>query len=75
MFWKKKKSEKKKNIRTQASKIAADKRAEIGEDTLNEIRSAIMARKNSPLEKAKRQIAQANQDKVRDNIRFWLDEK
>ena len=77
MFWKKKKKAKKptrEEIIAQATKAAADKRAEIGEETLDKIRNAIHQRENSALEQAKRKVKAMDDDKVRDNIRHWMRE-
>lgn len=78
MFWKKKKEAKKskrEQILDQAKKTAAGKRAEIGDETLGQIREAIMKKENSALERAKKQVKEMDDDKVRDNIRFWMQEK
>lgn len=75
MFWKKKKPKKQPDIRQQAAEIAKEKRAEIGEEALNDIRKAIMAQENSATEKAKRQIMAGDTDKLRDNLKFWMEEK
>ena len=77
MFWKKKKKPAKptrEEIIAQATKAAADKREEIGEDTLDQIRDAIMEKENSALEQAKRKVKAMDDDKVRDNIRHWMRE-
>ncbi len=52
----------------------AAKRAEIGEEALDQIKHAIMKRESSALEGAKRAILAADEDKVRDNLTHWLRE-
>lgn len=76
MFWKKKaaKPTKRAQVVDEAQQIIATKRTEIGKETLDQIKSAIMNRETSALERAKKTIIQADQDKVRDNINFWLRE-
>lgn len=78
MFWKKKKKPQKtgrEDIMAKAQAIAKDKTAEIGEDRLSEIRHALMKRENSPLEQAKKKVMHMNEDKVRDNLKYWLHDK
>ena len=78
MFWRKKKKPQKtqrEQIIEQATKAASDKRTEIGEDTLDEIRDALMKRENSALEQARRKIQNMDEDKVRDNIKYWMQGK
>lgn len=77
MFWKKKSKEAKPSreaILRQAQADMAAKRTEIGEQTLDHIRQAIAGHENSALEKAKKQIFNADEDKVRDHIDLWLKE-
>lgn len=77
MFWKKKKKPTKPcrdDILQQAKESLADKRAEIGDEALDQIRSAIMSRENSALQNAKKIILNTDKDKVRDNLNLWLRE-
>lgn len=77
MFWKKKSKPKnatREQILKKAQKAMAEKREEIGDETLAEIQKAILKKENSILEKSKRQIMAADQDKVRDNISLLLKE-
>ena len=78
MFWKKKKAKKPVNrdeILAQATKNVAEAREQIGEDTLDKIRRKLMEKENSALERAKRKIKAMDDDKVRDNISFWMRQK
>lgn len=59
----------------QAKANAAAARAEIGDETLRQIREALMRKQASPLEQAKAKIKAADVDKVRDHIQFWLREE
>jgi hypothetical protein len=78
MFWKKKKKAKKpsrEEIIKQATQAAASKREEIGEETLDQIRDAIMKKESSALEQAKRRVKEMDDEKVRDNLRYWMREE
>lgn len=78
MFWKKKKKPKKpsrEEIIAQAKAAATAKREEIGDETLDQIRQVIMKKESSALAKAKKQVKEMDDDKVRDNLKFWLQEK
>jgi len=86
MFWKKKEKILKKavantskptreEILEQARKNAAAARAEIGDETLEKIREALMKKQNSVLERAKAQIRAADEDKVRDHIKYMIREE
>lgn len=79
MFWKKKPSKpvvpakpSRDDILRQARENAAAARAEIGDETLQKIKEAMMKKESSPLEQAKRQIRAMDQDKVRDHLSLWL---
>lgn len=86
MFWKKKKSGEGKETAKDAGKPSreeiiakakasmASARAEIGDETLDKIKEAMMKKQASVIEKAKAQIKAADADKVRDNIQFMLRE-
>lgn len=58
--------------RAKASMAAA--RAEIGDETLDKIREAMMKKQASAIEQAKARIKAADTDKVRDNIQFMMRE-
>lgn len=90
MFWKKKNKGKtpekgkdpgtsagkpsREQILAQARANAAAARAEIGDETLEKIKEALLKKQQSAIEQAKRQIKAADQDKVRDNIKFMMSE-
>ena len=90
MFWKKKGKSKpsedgaqskdaaakpsREQILAQAKANAAAARAEIGDETLDKIKAALLKKQASAIEQAKKQILNANQDKVRDNIKFMMGE-
>ena len=87
MFWKKKNKGKdpskpadpagklsREQILAQARANAAAARAEIGDETLEKIKEALLKKQQSAIEQAKRQIQAADQDKVRDNIKFMMSE-
>lgn len=82
MFWKKKpKVDKKKAAKpTREELIAQAKanmsaaRAEIGDETLEKIREALVKKQSSAVEKAKAQIRATDADKVRDHIQFMMRE-
>jgi hypothetical protein len=61
-------------ILAQAKANAASARAEIGDETLDKIKEALLKKQASAIEQAKRQIQAADQDKVRDNIKFMMNE-
>lgn len=83
MFFKKKKPSPKKakaeggkmtreQILAQAKANMSAARAEIGDETLEKIKEALMKKQSSAIEKAKAQIKNADVDKVRDNIQFMI---
>lgn len=90
MFWKKKPKAKKQpdgpkappaagkssrdQIIAQAKANAAAARADIGDDTLDEIRAAIIRKQNSPAEKAKQIIKAMDHSVVRDHLSDLLKE-
>jgi hypothetical protein len=77
MFWKKKpknKKSKREVVIDQANQAMANKREEIGDEAMADIKNAIMKKQNSALEQSKRQILSADEDKVRDNLALWLRE-
>lgn len=79
MFWKKKKNKKSQKtsreaILAQAKANAAAAREEIGDDTLEKIKKALLEKENSPFAQAKRRIEAMDEDKVRDNVSLWMRE-
>lgn len=79
MFWKKKKPKTAKQtsreeILAQAKANASAAREEIGDDTLDKIREALLKKENAPFAQAKRRIEAMDQDKVRDNVALWMRE-
>lgn len=79
MFWKKKKplleapaKPSREEILAQAKANAAAARAEIGEETLDKIRDAIVRRQQSNIEQAKAHIKRQDTAKVADHIQFML---
>ena len=86
MFWSKKDKKKssksaenggkptREEIIAQAKKNMASARAEIGDETLEKIKAAMMKKQQSVLEQAKIQIKSADVNKVRDNIQFMMRE-
>lgn len=77
MFWKKKKPKKttREDITTNAKKAAHQKREEIGDETLDAIRAAILKRQNDPMAKAQKQIKGTDMEKVVDNLSVWMKDK
>ncbi|MAZ76938.1 MAG: hypothetical protein CMH31_06530 [Micavibrio sp.] len=79
MFWKKKEPKKDKKpsreeILAQAKANASAAREEIGDDTLDKIREALLKKENSPFAQAKKRIEAMDHDKVRDNVSLWMRE-
>ncbi len=80
-FWKKKSQPtetakmSRADILAQAKANAASARAEIGDETLDKIKEAMMRKQNSDFEKAKQSIKTMDQDKVRDHLSLWLNDK
>ncbi len=81
MFWKKKDKAKpaggkgkptREQILAQAKANMSAARAEIGDETLEKIKEALLKKQSSAIEKAKAQIKTADVDKVRDNIQFMI---
>jgi len=78
MFWRKKKKSAAQNrdeIIAKAKAVAAAKTQEIGEDTLSEIRNALLAKENAPMAQAKAKIMQMDQDKLNDHLKYWMQDK
>jgi len=59
-------------ILAQAKANMASARAEIGDETLEKIKEALLKKQASVIEKAKAQIKAADTDKVRDHIQFMV---
>ncbi len=83
MFWKKKDKAKpaesnakptREEIIALAKERMAAARTEIGDETLEKIKAAMLKKQASAIEKAKAQIKAADTDKVRDNIQFMMRE-
>ncbi len=86
MFWKKKNKEKagksaakdgkpsREQIIAQAKANMSAARAEIGDETLEKIKAAMLKKQSSVIEKAKAQIKAADQDKVRDHLKYIIRE-
>jgi hypothetical protein len=84
MFWKKKPAKTAKpspekgkpsreDILAQAKANAAAARAEIGDETLDKIKAAMLKKQASAIEQAKNQIKSHDIGKVRDHLSIWLD--
>jgi len=61
-------------IIAQAKANAAAAREEIGDETLEKIKQAMLKKEQSTFEQAKKRVKSMDDDKVRDNLRFWLRE-
>jgi len=61
------------DIRAQAMAYRSEAREHIGEDVLDRIAEAMRKKQNSVMERAKRDIAGADADKVLDELKFMLD--
>jgi hypothetical protein len=77
MFWKKKPPKppakpSRDDIIAQAKANMAAARTEIGDETLEKIKEAMLKKQASVLEKAKAQIKAADTDKVRDHLQFMI---
>lgn len=77
MFWKKKKAKKsskpsREEIIAQATANAKAAREEIGDETLEKIKQAMMKKENSAFEQAKKKVKAMDDYKVRDNLSLWL---
>ena len=81
MFWKKKTKAKpaenagkptREQIIAQAKANMSAARSEIGDETLEKIRVAMLKKQASALEQAKNQIKSADTDKVRDHIQHMI---
>ncbi|MEM7650584.1 MAG: hypothetical protein AAF204_00690 [Pseudomonadota bacterium] len=62
-------------IREEALANARAARENIGEDTIQKIAAAMAKKQNSPMERARAQLANADSDKIADEIMFLLDDK
>ena len=61
-------------LRAQALANAQKAREHIGEETIQKIAAAMAKKENNPMAKAKAQIANADSDRVADEILFLLDD-
>lgn len=83
MFWKKKDKAKpaanakptREEILAQAKANMATARAEIGDETLDKIREALLKKQQSAIEQAKNKIRSTEDDKVRDHLRYMMREE
>lgn len=86
MFWKKKDKKpptspeapgkaSREQILAQAKANAAAARAEIGDETLEKIKQALLKKQSSAIEKAKAQIKATDTDKVRDHLKYMIREE
>lgn len=86
MFWKKKKKKEspqetaqqpmtREQIIAQAQANAAAARSEIGDETLEKIKEAMMKKENNPFEQAKRKVKAMDRQKVADSVSDWMREK
>lgn len=62
-------------LRAQALANLSAARANIGEETLDRIAAAMTKKQQSAMERAKRDIAGADVDKVLDELKFMLDSR
>jgi len=62
-------------IQAQAMANFSAAREQIGEETLNRIAAAMSKKQQSAMERAKRDIAGADVDKVLDELKFMLDNR
>ena len=83
MFWfgKKKKKDKgagqkpgREEIMAQARAAAAAARQEIGDETLDKIREAMMKKQGSAFEQAKAKVKAMDRERIADNIKYVMDE-
>ena len=86
MFWKKKTKAKaaksaantpltREQIIAQAKSNMAAARTEIGDETLEKIKAAMLKKQQSAIEQAKAQIRATDTDKVRDHLRYMIREE
>lgn len=68
-------SESSQRLREEALANARKARAEIGEEALDKIAAMMTKKQQSEVEKAKRQIAEKDADRVAEEILLMLDEK
>ncbi len=62
-------------IHAQAMANFSSAKANIGEDTLDRIAAAMSRKENSPMERARRELASVDTDKVLDELKWMLDQK
>ena len=81
MFWKSKKPKappgkpSRADIIAQAKASMSAARAEIGDETLDKIKEALLKKQASAIERAKAEIRAADTDKVRDHLQFMMREE
>lgn len=85
MFWKKKKKKQaeeasdkpmtREEIIAQAKANASAAREEIGNETLDKIKEAMMKKENNPFEQAKRKVKAMDDQKVADSVSDWMRQK
>lgn len=80
-FWKKTEKPKetakpsREDILARAKANAAAARAEIGDETLQKIKEAMLKRQSSEFEQAKQKIKSMDQTRVQDTLKEWMREK
>ena len=68
------KKKRREQILAQARATAAAAREEIGEETLDKIREAMMKKQGSAFEQAKQKVKSMDQERIADNIRYVMDD-
>lgn len=68
------KKKRREEILAHARATAAAAREEIGDETLEKIREAMMKRQGSAFEQAKAKVKAMDQERIADNIRYVMDE-
>ena len=61
-------------IIAQAKANAAAARQEIGEETLDKVKEAMLRKENNPLEQAKKRVKAMDRQKVADSVSDWMRE-
>lgn len=69
------KAEKSRKIREQAMENARAAKAALGDEAIQRITEAMTKKQQSAVEQAKRDIHEADPDKVLDELKFMLDQK
>jgi hypothetical protein len=68
------KKKRREQILAQARATAAAAREEIGDETLEKIREAMMKKQGSAFEQAKQKVKSMDQERIADNIRYVMDD-